>query len=186
MIIEGVDTCGKSTQIELLKKQYPKAIFTKEPGGTPLGVQIRSLVLDGDIKSKTAELFLFLADRAEHFSEVIKPNEDNLIISDRGFISGVSYALSFDFEMLIGLNKIALQGCFPDKVIFLKLGEDELLRRLSLKSHDKIESRGIEYLLQIQERIESVICGLGLNALILDASDKVENINKQIINFLEE
>lgn len=186
MIIEGVDTCGKSTQIQLLKNHYPKAIFTKEPGGTPLGTQIRSLVLDGEIKSKTAELFLFLADRAEHYHEVVRPNNQNLIISDRGFISGISYALSFDFETLVNLNKIALEGHFPDKVIFLKLGEDELLRRLSLKSHDKIESRGVQYLLQIQERIESVIVSLGLNSLILDASKTIENINKQITNFLEE
>lgn len=186
IIIEGIDTCGKSTQIELLKEKYPKAIFTKEPGGTTCGVTIRKLILEHGLKSKTAEMFLFLADRAEHYEEIVKPNRDNLVISDRGFVSGIGYAISLDMQYLIGLNILVLQNNLPEKVIFLKLSEEELSKRLSTKTHDKIESRGISYLMQIQERIETVIKKMNLNAIILDASQNIDEIQIQINKFLEE
>lgn len=186
VIIEGIDTCGKSTQLELLKQKFPDATFTKEPGGTKIGIIIRELILDHGVESKTAELFLFLADRAEHYEQIVKPNRDKLVISDRGFVSGISYALSFDMKFLADLNKLALQNYLPEKIIFLKLSEQELIKRLSIKSHDKIESRGIAYLMQIQERIESVINMLALDSIIIDASLEIDEINRQINKFLEE
>ena len=85
VVIEGIDTAGKSTQLEILKQKYPEAIFTKEPGGTEIGTKIREMVLNGEAKSKVAEMFLFLADRAEHSFQVVKQNPDSIIISDRGF-----------------------------------------------------------------------------------------------------
>ena len=66
LVIEGIDTAGKSTQLDILNKKFPQAVFTKEPGGTALGIKLREMALSGEAKSKTAEMFLFLADRAEH------------------------------------------------------------------------------------------------------------------------
>jgi len=103
-LLEGIDRSGKSTQIKLLKREFPKAIFTKEPGGTPLGQKIRSILLHSNQKpASLAEVFLFLADRNEHINKVIKPNLDRLIISDRGFISGIAYGVArgLDEEMLL-------------------------------------------------------------------------------------
>ena len=121
IIFEGIDTAGKSTQIDILKQKYPTSVFTQEPGGTKLGSKIRSIVLDGDVKSKVAEMFLFLADRAEHIFEVIKQNKDEMIISDRGFISGIGYAKEMPLELAVSLNLMALNGVTPDKIVFLKL-----------------------------------------------------------------
>ena len=59
VVIEGIDTAGKSTQLDLLKKKLPNAIFTKEPGGTTLGLKLRTMALNGEAKSKIAEMFLF-------------------------------------------------------------------------------------------------------------------------------
>ena len=89
ILFEGIDTCGKTTQIELLKGKFDNLLVTKEPGGTNNGIKIRKLILNGKIYSKQAEILLFLADRAEHFEEVIKPNKSKLIVSDRGLISGL-------------------------------------------------------------------------------------------------
>ncbi|MEN8304472.1 MAG: dTMP kinase [Campylobacterota bacterium] len=72
--IEGIDTAGKSTQIEAVSKNYPNAIVTKEPGATEVGKEIREMVLSAKAQSKKAEFLLFLADRAEHITEVIEPN----------------------------------------------------------------------------------------------------------------
>ncbi|MCK4874452.1 MAG: dTMP kinase, partial [Sulfurimonas sp.] len=80
--IEGIDTAGKSTQIDAVSKNFPEAIVTKEPGGTEIGKEIRELVLSARAQSKKAEFLLFLADRAEHIKEVIEPNLEKMIISD--------------------------------------------------------------------------------------------------------
>ena len=150
VVIEGIDTAGKSTQLDILKQNYPKAIFTKEPGGTPIGQQLRSMVLNGEAKSKVAEMFLFLADRAEHIEEIINPNKENMVISDRSMISGVAYASSMPLEIVITLNLIATSNTLPSHVILLELSPEVLKYRLSQKENDSIESRGIEYLLNIQ------------------------------------
>ena len=120
ILFEGIDTCGKSTQIELLAEKFDDIVVTKEPGGTKFGVKAREILLSDSLTSKRAELLLFLADRAEHYEEIVEPNKDKVVISDRGFLSGIGYALAngnFDFDELVALNKFALSGHFPDKII---------------------------------------------------------------------
>lgn len=191
VVIEGIDTAGKSTQLEVLKQKYPEAIFTKEPGGTQIGTKIREMVLNGEAKSKVAEMFLFLADRAEHSFEVVKKNPDSVIISDRGFLSGIAYAQTAPLEIAISLNIMALNGAMPDKIIILELSKEELEYRLSQKEQDSIEKRGSQYLLDIQRRmIEAInmINTMGskqIELLIIDAKKPVEIISEEIQLFLE-
>lgn len=246
--LEGVDGAGKSTQIAFLASTFKDAIITKEPGATPLGEQIRKIILGGNLNiSHQAEMFLFLADRAEHYEKIIKPNRDKIVFCDRSFVSGIAYAmtnlglnldeisrknlntnlsasiknpnanlvvnktdknvnphnkttvnLDFNqvqiwqkFQMLINLNKIALQNDFNAKFIFLKIDEASLISRLKMRTKeqnikaDTIEKRGISYLLKVQKNIENVIEILGLNALKIDANlDKNEILN-QIKEFIK-
>jgi len=191
VIIEGIDTAGKSTQLEILKEKYPEAIFTKEPGGTEIGLKLREMVLNGEAKSKVAEMFLFLADRAEHSYEIVKQNPDDIIISDRGFLSGIAYAKTAPLEIAISLNIMALNGAMPDKIIILKLTKEELEFRLSQKEQDSIEKRGSQYLLDIQTRmIEAInmINSMGskqIELLIIDAKKPIETVSEEIQSFLE-
>jgi len=191
VVIEGIDTAGKSTQLDILKHKYPEAIFTKEPGGTQIGLKLREMVLNGEAKSKVAEMFLFLADRAEHSYEVIKQHPDEIIISDRGFLSGIAYAKTAPLEIAISLNIMALNGAMPDKIIILELTREELEYRLSQKEQDSIEKRGSQYLLDIQTRmIEAInmINSMGqkkIELLIVDATNSIENIEETIQSFLE-
>ena len=246
--LEGVDGAGKSTQIAFLASTFKDAIITKEPGATPLGEQIRKIILGGNLNiSHQAEMFLFLADRAEHYEKIIKPHRDKIVFCDRSFVSGIAYAmtnlglnldeisrenlntnlsasiknpnanlvvnktdknvnphnkttvnLDFNqvqiwqkFQMLINLNKIALQNDFNAKFIFLKIDEASLISRLKMRTKeqnikaDTIEKRGISYLLKVQKNIENVIEILGLNALKIDANlDKNEILN-QIKEFIK-
>lgn len=184
VVIEGIDTAGKSTQLELLKKKFPKATFTKEPGGTPLGLKLRSMALSGEAKSKIAEMFLFLADRAEHIEEVIKSNEQKVIISDRSIISGIAYANQLEIDKLIELNLIATNNILPTHVILLELTPKELEYRLSQKHNDSIELRGIGYLINIQNRMKETIKKLCINYIFIDASLKIEEIEKKIEDFI--
>jgi dTMP kinase len=184
VVIEGIDTAGKSTQLDLLLKKFPQAIFTKEPGGTPLGVKLRAMALGGEAKSKIAEMFLFLADRAEHIEEVIKTNKGNTVISDRSVISGIAYASQLNIDKLVELNLIATDNILPSHVVLLKLTPEELKYRLSQKENDSIELRGIDYLINIQNRMEETLKKLNINYIIIDASLKIEEIEKRIEDFL--
>ena len=181
--IEGIDTAGKSTQIEALRTLFPEALITKEPGGTPAGVEIRNMVLHGNLTSKTAELLLFLADRAEHTESIILPNMNKLIISDRSAISGMAYASVqnlCDESTLVMLNRLATNGTLPDTVFILKLTPQELSFRLSQKEHDVIESRGIEYLLSIQDALIASAYALGIQTIVIDATQSINTITSEI------
>jgi dTMP kinase len=191
VIIEGIDTAGKSTQLNILQQKYPDALFTKEPGGTDIGLKLRAMVLNGEAKSDLAEMFLFLADRAEHNFQIVQQNKEKMIISDRGFLSGIAYAQNCTLELSIELNLIALKNQLPNKIIILKLSKETLKERLSTKTQDSIESRGIEYLLDIQSRMLDALEmlkdkeGLELDTLIIDAAKPIEKIALEIENFLK-
>ncbi len=185
VVLEGIDTSGKSTQIELLKKEFKDAVFTKEPGGTPIGAKIRDILLNDLLKSHKAEMFLFLADRAEHYKEVIEPNLHKLVISDRGFVSGIAYAMSnhkeIDIKEMIALNRLSLDGKFPDLIFLFEMDEDTIIDRLKRKDKDSIEKRGIEYLLDVQNNMKIVLKEIGIRYITIDASKSIEQIHSTIV-----
>lgn len=182
--IEGIDTAGKSTQIAKLSQAFPHAIITKEPGGTAIGKEIREMVLSVKAQSKKAEFLLFLADRAEHIKEVIEPNLDKMIISDRSVVSGVAYALiqgEISQTAILHLNRFATNGIYPEKVFLLKLTKEELEFRLSQKELDGIELRGTEYLLKIQDAIVEASKLLELELVEIDATKTIDEITDEIL-----
>ena len=189
ILFEGIDGVGKSTQIARLAAAYPQAIVTKEPGGTKLGENLREILLKENDLDKRAEILLFLADRAEHFGKIIKPNLDKMILSDRGFVSGMAYALAggnFSFEELLNLNKFALQGNFPQKIVFFKADESTLRSRLGSRAQmDGIEARGFAYLLRVQDAMEEILQKLDVRYVTIDAAwdeEKITNLIKEFIN----
>lgn len=189
ILFEGIDGAGKSTQIARLAAAFPQAIVTKEPGGTKLGENLREILLKENDLDKRAEILLFLADRAEHFGKIIKPNLDKMILSDRGFVSGMAYAMAdgnFSFEELLNLNKFALQGNFPQKIVFFKADESTLRSRLNSRAQmDGIEARGFGYLLRVQDAMEEILQKLGVRYVAIDAAldeEKITNLIKEFIN----
>jgi len=188
VLFEGIDTCGKSTQIEMLRSVMPDIVTTFEPGATLFGKRAREILLEGSLRSRRAELLLFLADRAEHYEEIIRPNHDKTVVSDRGFISGIGYALAngeCDFDELVALNRFALQGRFPDKVILFLTDMQTLQTRMGEKELDGIELRGLEYLMRVQEHMRKSVLKLGLPHLFVDARESVESIHRKIVAYLE-
>ncbi len=188
LIFEGVDTCGKSTQVELLHKSLKNSIVTKEPGGTKLGIKLREMILHQGVQSHKSELFLFLADRAEHYEKVIKPNKEKIIISDRGFISGIAYALAnhpdYELEFLINLNKFALDEHMPDLVILLQTDQELIRSRMGKKQEDMIEKRGLSYLLSVQDNMIAILKKLNIKYHIIDARKSIEEIHNEIKGLL--
>jgi len=187
--IEGIDTAGKSTQIQKIKEHFTDAIITKEPGATEIGKDIREMVLSAKAQSKKAEFLLFLADRAEHIKEVIEPNLGKMIISDRSVVSGVAYALiqgEISETAIVHMNRFATDGIYPEKVFLLKLTKEELEYRLSQKELDGIELRGAEYLLSIQDAIIKATKLLKLELVTIDATKSIEEITQEILNNMKE
>jgi dTMP kinase len=190
VIFEGVDTCGKSTQVEFFAARHNDVIATKEPGGTATGKKLRSILLDGEDKlSFNAELFLFLADRALHYDTVVKEaRESSVVISDRGFLSGIAYACAnhpkTDKDFLLHLNHFALNECYPEKIVLFITNEALLKERLTCKNQDAIESRGVSYLLLIQAIMRDILEKLSIPYLEVDACLDKESIYRKIEDFI--
>ncbi|MBL0687477.1 MAG: dTMP kinase [Sulfurospirillum sp.] len=187
---EGIDTTGKSTQIELFKKNYKTIVATKEPGGTKIGIKLREILLNNKERlGVNTELLIFLADRAEHYEKIVKPAlKKHNVISDRGLISGISYALAnhpkLDLDFLIKINKFTLDNNLPDKVIFFKTNYELLSSRLDKKKRDTIEKRGIEYLLEVQLLMQKILNVLGVEYLEINSADSRQKIYRQIEGFI--
>ena len=151
---EGADGCGKTTQIELLKKYLDekgiKNIQTREPGATELGVELRKILLHYDKPvSNVAETYLYLADRAQHVEFEIKPALENgtVVLCDRYTDSTLSYqgyARKQNLETIEKLNEIATDGLKPDLTIVFDI--DSLLAQKRLSGEkDRLEKEGLEF-----------------------------------------
>ena len=127
---EGGDGSGKSTQLKLLESyltaQGKVCLPTREPGGTNLGNQIRPALLQAGTEriSSLAELFLYVADRAQHVREVIRPaiETGRIVLCDRFIDSTVAYqgyGRGIDLETVRSLNQLASQGIRPDVTLLL-------------------------------------------------------------------
>jgi dTMP kinase len=137
---EGIDGCGKSTQMRLLEQYLTErgvaVVPTREPGGTELGRKVRSALLDGGAGSvePLAELLLYAADRAQHVRRVIMPAlaEGKVVLSDRFYDATTVYqghARGFDLELVNQLNELATGGLKPDLTLLLDLDVETGLKR---------------------------------------------------------
>jgi len=190
--LEGIDGVGKTTQLHALHTRYPNSIMTKEPGATPLGMRIREILLHENLDiSENAELFLFLADRAEHATNVVRPalREGKSVFSDRSLLSGLAYTRSdADEAFLLELNRFALDRCMPHKTIILTLDEASLKTRFIQRnaSEDRIEKRGWGYLLATQERLIYFAEKLGLDYKVIDANQPIATITATIKEYIDD
>jgi dTMP kinase len=127
---EGLDGCGKSTQLEklaaVLRAQHLSVVVTREPGGTPTGEKIRKLLLDSGTSSLAplAELALMFASRAQHIKEVIQPalNEGRILLCDRFTDSSEAYqggGRKLGSEPVLALHHALCGDLQPDLTILM-------------------------------------------------------------------
>lgn len=150
--IEGIDGSGKSSLAknlyqEFLSQKY-SVLLTKEPGGTPLGLQLRTIVQEKKVAvCPKAEFMLFAADRAQHFHELIVPAlaENKIIFSDRMSDSSLvyqGYGRGLDMNAINTVNDFVMSGIKPDITIYVKVPlavatERIMKRNLALTSFEK-------------------------------------------------
>ena len=164
--IEGGEGTGKTTQTKLLTKYLAKKGYkvelTQEPGGTRTGKLIRKILLDPNHNEidKLTELFLYLADRAQHVKEVIIPalGKGKAVICDRFIDATVAYqgfGRGIPIKLIDNLNRLVTQGVKPYLTICLDLGPREGLSRAkskyakstgkNLKAGDRLERESVSF-----------------------------------------
>ena len=195
IVLEGIDGCGKTTQINELYKWLPKSgliennatvIKTREPGGSVLGREIREMILNNhktNSPSFITELLLYSADRAEHISKVISPalNNGNWIISDRfsgSTLAYQGYGREINIDIIKKLENIVCQEIKPDLTIFLEISPEESILRRKNKVADRIESEGLEFLKKVNHGFKLI--ALENNWEIIKASEDITSIARQI------
>ena len=195
IVIEGIDGCGKTTQINEISKWLPnsglleknsKLIKTREPGGSLLGKKLRNLILDNNKNNKPsslAELLLYSADRAEHVSKIISPALENKdwVISDRFADSTLAYqgyGRNINLEIIKNIESIVCQGESPDITFFLEISEEQSILRRKNLTPDRIESEGINFLRRVNEGFKLI--AKEKNWKIISASQNIDTISNEI------
>jgi dTMP kinase len=164
IVFEGPDGSGKTTQAELLYHRFIEdnmpAVLTEEPGGTQEGRIIRDILLNPALSvGPKTELFLFLADRADHVQKLIEPalTGGKTVVCSRYFYStlvyqGIARSVA-PFSFLLDLNLYATGGRVPDLVFYIDIEPEKALSKaksISFQLHnyhngDRIESEGLEF-----------------------------------------
>jgi len=217
LVLDGPDGSGKSTQIKLLEEYLGKlgleVVATNDPGGTPVGDQIRHLLKYG-AKSKmdvNTELMLFMASRSQLIADVILPalKEHKVVLCDRFVSATCAYqgAGGYDTKKVIDLAKFVIGDCWPDLTIILDLPVEEGRLRIghqpgqkTKKNHegayqsylfenvttDLFDSRTVEYHRKIRKIFQELPNYYPKPVEILDVSQVSPlEVNRKIIQIIE-
>jgi len=187
---EGGEGSGKSTQARLLcealRAEGYAVRLTREPGDTPVGVEMRRIVLSpetGDISPRT-EALLYIADKAEHVDTVVQPALDRgeVVITDRYVDSTLAYqGAGRDLEMaeLEQVARWATHGLRPHLTVVLDLAQEHGLSRF--EGRDRIEQESLEFLERAREEFLALAAADPDHYLVLDARGTIEEIAAAVL-----
>ncbi len=185
---EGGDGAGKSTQVRLLAETLERAgrdvLVTRQPGGTPLGAQIRELVLHGEHVSPRAEALLFAADKAHHVDELIRPAlaAGRVVITDRYTDSSIAYqgaGRALGADEIRSLQHWAVGGLFPDLTIVLDVSP-EVGRARRGDLHDRLESEADEFHAAVRQGFLALAARDPDRYLVVDAGLPAQQIHERV------
>ena len=200
IVFEGGDGAGKSTQVALAKQwlesRGAKVTTTREPGGTQISEELRSLVLEhghGDIDART-EALIYSAARAAHVQQVISPalEAGTHIICDRFVDSSLAYqgmGRELGIDAVASINDFATGGLKPDATIILDISAAQgRARRIAasggVEQSDRLESEPDDF----HERIRNAFLDLAARDpqryLVLDATASVEQLHQSVVQHL--
>lgn len=181
---EGGDGAGKTTQLALLatwfRERGREVVTTREPGGTPMGLALRDLVLHGDDLDERTEALLYATDRAHHVATVIRPAlaRDAVVLTDRYLDSSVAYqggGRGLTAERVEELNLWAVDGLVPDLTVLLDLDPAQLSVRLT-GAPDRLERAGAEFHERTRAAFLERAAAHPGRFVVLDAAAPVEEI----------
>ena len=178
IVLEGIDGCGKTTQLEALRQWLPtsglmppgaRVIVSREPGGTALGQALRELLLHPPGEAAPvprAELLLYAADRAQHVETVLRPALDagDWVLCDRFTGSTAAYqgyGRWLNLEAIYALETIATGVLVPDLTLWLVVSLVESRRRRGGRPDDRIEGEGVAFLVRVFDGFERLAAQRG-------------------------
>ena len=202
---EGGDGTGKTTQLKALESHLiarrKPCIATREPGGTSLGRLIRQALLEVSNQPITspAELFLYLADRAQHMQEIILPalEQGKVVLCDRHTDSTLAYqgyGRGIDLALLRRLNEIASRGIRPDLTLLfdcpVEIGLSRTARRQSqpatLRSReDRFETEKIEFHEKVRHGFLELAKAEPQRFRVIDAARSAADVGQEIIDIID-
>ncbi len=201
---EGLDGAGKTTQMGLLERWLEARgvpyIRTREPGGTPLGLEVRRLLLSRPELAivPLAEAFLFQADRSQHFATLVIPalREGKLVITDRCFDASIAYqgfARGVGVELVEQLSMLATQGYKPDLTILLDLNPSEVHKRTdrstdqsgTREEQTRFDTEGEEFHKRVRAGFRALARAHPERIKVVDASRSPEEIHKEIVGLVK-
>ena len=182
---EGVDGCGKTTQLELLndylKQKNYNTITTLEPGGCPLGKNLREILLHYDAYvDDTCELFLYLADRSQHTNTIVIKNveEGNIVLCDRFIDSTVAYqgyGRGLDIDRLNFLNDIATRSYLPDLTFLFDIDIETAQTRVG-KVKDRLEKESLDFHKKVRAGYLDLAKKYPQRIKVIDATKSIEEV----------
>lgn len=201
---EGIDGCGKSTQLRLLASELRvrglEIVTTREPGGTRLGQRLRAALLDVEEQvDPLAELLVFAADRAHHVRTLLFPALDagRIVLSDRYADATVAYqgaGRGFKPELIREIVQLATDGLMPDLTLLFDLSVAEshvrTRRRVASKNSDRLDSEDAEFHTRVRNAYLEMAKAEPERFRIIDARGPVQETHETVMNialpFLEE
>ncbi len=191
---EGIDGCGKSTQVtklvEKLNHEGNKCILVREPGGTVISEEIRDILLHRHLTAlcDRTEALLMTGSRAQLTHEIILPNLEagNHVIADRYSDSTLAYqggGREIDLDWLIDLNRFATFNVEPHVTFFVDVIPEEALRRKQ-QEPDRIERAGIELQARVRSTYLELVERFPERIVHIDGHHNADDIHKNILNEL--
>lgn len=193
--LEGGDACGKTTQRALfedyLKEKGIDYISLREPGSSPVGEEIRNILLHKDYNlNPLTETLLFNASRCELCEKIIKPalSQGKLVLLDRFYHSTLvyqGYSVGFDTDKLMSVINFAIDGIKPDMTIYFHLpAEISYERKVKENNQDRFESRDFDYYKKIENGYLT-LAKKDKNMIVIDATKTIEEIHKEVVDLFE-